>query len=180
MSGRTVLQVLLAGCVALLLAVRPAAAQEGVLERAIKATYLYKFAPFVEWPTTAFESPQSPFVICVIGDDPFADVLGNAVAGQRISGRPIAIRRLSAPNRSGCQILFAVGSQTPSALAAVRGAPVLTVTDSEENARTKGIINFVIRDNHVRFQIDNAAAAANGLVISSKLLSLAVDVTPKS
>lgn len=179
MSGRTVLQVLLAGSVVFLLALRPAAAQEGVLEQAIKATYLYKFAPFVEWPTTVLSS-HSPFVICVIGDDPFADVLDNAVAGQRISGRPIAIRRLSAPSRSGCHILFVAGSQTPSALAAVRGAPVLTVTDSEEHEGAKGIINFVVRDNHVRFQIDNAAAAANGLVISSKLLSLAVDVTPKS
>jgi hypothetical protein len=178
-------QVVLAACTIVLLALAPASAEEGGrLERAIKATYLYKFAPFVEWPKTALGSPGSPFVICVLGADPFARVLDEAVAGQRLFGRPITVGRVSAvAANSGCQILFAGASPTQSvaaALAAVRGTPVLTVTDSEDNEGAKGIINFVIEDNHVRFQIDDAAAAANGLVISSKLLSLAVAVTPRT
>jgi hypothetical protein len=176
---------LLAACMTAPLAARSAAAEaDAPLERAIKATYLYKFAPFVEWPESAFASPQSPFVLCVVGEDPFGDLLNEAVAGQRISGRPIIVQRLPAATRnSGCQILFAAGSPRQSvaaALAAVRGTPVLTVTDDQSNAAAKGIINFVLQENHVRFQINNAAAAASGLVISSKLLSLAVDVTPKT
>lgn len=185
MPRRALWQVVLAACVAMLLATPPAPAQEsGLLERAIKATYLYKFAPFVEWPKTAFASPENPFVICVLGANPFGDVLDEAVAGQRLFNRPIAVQRLPVVTASsGCQILFAGTSPAQpvrAALAAVRGMPVLTVTDSEDNEGAKGIINFVIEDNHVRFQIDDAAAAANGLVISSKLLSLAVEVTPRT
>lgn len=168
----------------MLLLAGPAAGQGSPLELAIKATYLYKFAPFVEWPEHAFASPQSPFSLCVVGTDPFGDVLDEAVAGQHVSGRPIVVRRLAAATRNpGCQILFVAGSPAESvaaALATVRGTPVLTVTDNENNTEAKGIVNFVLQDNHVRFQIDNMAAAANGLVISSKLLSLAVDVTPKT
>lgn len=59
------------------------------------------------------------------------------------------------------------------ALAAMKGAPVLTVTDEATHPADRGIISFVIADNHVRFDIDDAAAAQSGLVISSKLLSLA-------
>ena len=48
---------------------------------------------------------------------------------------------------------------------------MVTVTDSGLKAR--GVISFVIEDNHVRFDIDDAAAAQGGLMISSKLLGLA-------
>ena len=38
----------------------------------VKAAYLYKFTKFVEWPEAAFASAEAPFVIGVIGRDPFA------------------------------------------------------------------------------------------------------------
>lgn len=178
------LPTLLAVCVTMLLAGLPARAQPGSLELAVKATYLAKFAPFIEWPKAAFASPESAFVLCVAGDDPFGRLLDEAVAGAHIYGRPVSVRRLSAVARnSGCEILYAGGSPAQSvaaALAAVRGTPVLTVTDRERNGGAKGIINFVIEDNHVRFEIDDAAAAEDGLVISSKLLSLAANVTPRA
>ena len=55
--------------------------------------------------------------------------------------------------------------------------PMLTVTDS--NAPKPGVIAFVVEHNHVRFDIDDAAAARDGLVISSKLLGLARNVKPR-
>ncbi len=63
----------------------------------------------------------------------------------------------------------------------MKGAPILTVTDSSmRGPGSKGVIDFVIKDNRVRFDIDDQAAAKNGLNISSKLLSLAVAVRPRS
>jgi hypothetical protein len=50
----------------------------------------------------------------------------------------------------------------------------LTVTDS--TSRVHGIINFAVIENHVRFDIDEAAADAASLRISSKLLELAHEV----
>lgn len=171
-----------AACLAVLLGTAAARAQGDSLELAVKATYLYKFAPFVEWPSSVWRSPSSPFLLCVAGDDPFGEILDEAVAGQHVGAHPIALRRLPIVTReSGCDLLYDAGSPAQpvaEALAAVRGTPVLTVTDAERNGGAKGIINFVILDNHVRFEIDDAAAAKNGLVISSKLLSLAVHVTP--
>jgi hypothetical protein len=42
------------------------------------------------------------------------------------------------------------------------------------------MISFVIEANHVRFDIDDASAAQGGVVISSKLLSLAHAVKSRS
>ena len=62
-------------------------------------------------------------------------------------------------------------------LEALRGSPVLTVGDAKESGG--GIVTFVVKDNRVRFTVDDEAAAQNGLVISSKLLSLALNVKPR-
>jgi hypothetical protein len=157
----------------------PAGAQAGPLESAVKATFLYKFAPFVEWPPRALGTSEQPMIFCVQGDDGFAATLERAVAGQRVAGRALSVRRLGRVGReSGCHVLYAAGSRAQSAADAVRsvaGAPVLSVTD-EARGSAHGIIHFVLKDNRVRFEIDEVAAAQSGLLISSKLLSLATKV----
>jgi hypothetical protein len=156
-------------------------AQGASLEYAVKATYLHKFAPFVEWPSPAAEFPGGDFTVCVVGNDPLGAVLDRAVIGQSVAGRPISIHRFaSVTGNPGCAVMFVAGSETQpvsAALAAEHGAPVLTVTDGATDPAAKGIINFVIEDDRVRFEIDDGAAVACGLTISSKLLSLAVHVT---
>lgn len=149
-------------------------------EYAVKAAYLYKFGLFVEWPNSAFATPTSPVNLCIAGEDPFGQTLDRLVADEKIKGRSIVVRRLKTVARNpACHILYAGGSaeQDPAEmLDTVRGSPVLTVTDSSPVLAQNAIINFVIADNRVRFNIDDAAAAQNGLTISSKLSSLALNV----
>lgn len=150
------------------------------LEITVKALDLYKFAPFVDWPPGAIGPPHSPFVLCVVGTDPFGAVLDSAVMGQEIGGHPIVVRRMAvASSNPPCQIMFLGGSPSQSVGEALRieqTAPVLTVTDGSQPA---GVIDFVLHRGRVRFRIDVAAAAAHGLTIRSQLLDLAVSVTPK-
>ncbi|MGP1678859.1 MAG: YfiR family protein [Burkholderiales bacterium] len=157
-----------------------ATAHAQVQEYALKAAFLYKFALYVEWPGSAFPSPTSPVNLCVAGEDSFGGGLGKAVAGERINGRNVVIRRLKTVGRdSGCHILYIGGSDAQRGaqiIEAVRGSSVLTVSDTRGSGSSAGIIDFVISDNRVRFDIDDEAAAQNGLVISSKLMSLALNV----
>ena len=160
-----------------------ARAQKASLEYAVKATYLYKFAPFVTWPAGAFAVPSEPLWLCIQGDDPFGPIIDRAVAGQSVGGRPIALRRLRAiDSQSRCHILYLAGSARQGiaeALAAVDDRPVLTVTDAAIDPNVKGIVHFVVHDNRVRFEIDDYAAWQHGLTISSRVLSLAVAVRPR-
>ena len=153
------------------------------LALAVKATFLYKFQPFVTWPAQAFASPTAPFTLCVVGNDPFGPILDRVVEGQRTGDRDVVVRRMETVSPDDhCQILY-VGAADPAVvkqlLAPVAAsAPVLTVTDSIDALDAKGMINFVVADNRVRFELDDAAARRSGLVISSKLLSLALSVRP--
>lgn len=158
-----------------------AAAADNSIEFEIKATYLYKFAPFIEWPQPTAAAPA--FNLCVVGDDPVAAAIDPAARGQSIAGRPLVVKHLpvAAPD-AGCQVMYIAGSDAQSvtqALVVMKGAPVLTVTDEATHPNDRGIISFVIDANHVRFDIDDAAAAQSGLVISSKLLGLAHTVKPR-
>jgi hypothetical protein len=154
------------------------AASDNPLEYAVKATYLYKLPPFVEWPPAAHAGPSSPFNLCIVGDDPFGDTLDRAVLSQRVGERGFTVLRLRLTDSAqACHIMYVSGPSAQlvaDALSKVRGRPVLTVTDSVAEPQAKGIVNFLIRDGRVRFEIDDRAAAENSLSISSKLLSLAV------
>ena len=155
-----------------------ARAQES-LETAVKASYLYKFAPFVNWPIGALDAHSNTFNICVVGVDPFGSVLDRAIAGQRVDGRAIVVRRMPNSDRNtSCQIMFVGGppASVRDALRAVARTPVLTVTDG---SAASGIVDFVLDHGRVRFRLDDQAAAENGLTVSSKLLSLAVSVRPR-
>ena len=156
----------------------PAAAVEQA-EYAVKAAFLSKFAFYVEWPPGAFGA-GTPLMLCVVGDDPFGNYLDEAVAGQQVEGRSMVVRRLKSVSRdSGCHIAYVGSEPRPGAVSdALRGSPTLVVTDAQTTA-AGGAIHFVLKDNRVRFTIDDEAAAQSGLAVSSKLLSLALAVKPR-
>jgi len=158
-------------------AIQPSAAQDAApSEYQVKAACIYNFTKFVEWPPEAFPDLSSPFVIGVIGDDPFNGELQRAVQNKDVCGRRFLVRHLRNADEAGsCQILFVSRSERKSMgdiLAAVSTLPVLTVSETERFVQSGGIISFLIEQNKVRFEINAAAAKKAGLKVSSKLLNL--------
>lgn len=157
------------------------AAADPALEMAVKAAYLLKLPQFVDWPQSAFPSPTSPFNLCIVADRAFGDLVERTVAGEHVNERPFVVQHLDAADpKAQCQILYVDGESQSVAqsLAAIAGNPVLTVTDSQTDEAARGIVNLLTANNHVRFEIDQAAANRNHLEISSKLLSIAASVHP--
>ena len=143
----------------------------------VEAVFLFYFSQFVNWPAGSFADQRSPIVIGVLGDDPFDGVLDQAVAGERVNGRPIVVRRLkSLADAKGCHILYISSSEAPQLariLGTLKGRNVLTVSDLDHFVQSGGMIRFVLIDQHVRLRINARAAQAAGLKLSSKLLRAA-------
>ncbi len=156
-----------------------AAVADDSVEYGVKAAFLYKFSFYVEWPAAAFTSPASPINLCVAGSDPFGPTLEKVAGEESVNGRSIVIRRIKTVERgTGCHILYVGASEAAHSaqiMEMLRGSNVLTVSDAG-GAGTAGIIDFVVVNNRVRFNINDEAAAQNGLAISSKLMSLALNV----
>jgi hypothetical protein len=152
----------------------------------VKAAFIYNFGKFVEWPDTAFAATNAPLVIGVLGGDPFHGDCERIVANKTINGHPVIVRQISHPvsagqspgypDLKGCHILFISAAGTdnlPDILDALKGASVLTVTDNLDHFAASGaVINFVMENKSVRFEINDDAARRAGLKISSKLLML--------
>ncbi len=165
---------LLAGCAL-------AHAVEALPEYQIKAAFLYHFAEFVTWPTNSFAGKNEPYVIGILGKDPFGDNLESTLGKNLLNGHPFIVRRLSKPAEArGCHILFISRSEArhvDDILAAVKDQPILTVSEIEDFAAKGGMVQFTNIGGKVRFIINNPLARAAGLRISSQLLSLAVPNT---
>jgi len=146
-------------------------------DRDVKAAFLYRFTQYVEWPTAAFESPDSPVVLGVLGDAAYVQVIAASAGGKSAGGRPIVVRQLQSPSGAvGCHVVFVGASQAaavPAIVRAVSASPVLTVSDAAEFAKAGGAVGFVVRNGKVAFQINVGAAGRAGLKVSSKLLRLA-------
>ncbi len=147
-------------------------------EYQLKAAFLYNFAKFIEWPQNAFAENKSPFIIGILGDNPFGTHLESTVAGKKINEHPITIqtfREVAAV--TNCHILFVSSSEKerlPEIIEKLRGTTVLTVGQTERFIETGGMVNFVQEGTKLRFQINDDAAKVAKLKISSKLLGLAV------
>jgi hypothetical protein len=165
---------MLVSVVAILLAMGPSQ-ENRPTEYQVKAAFLYQFAKFVEWPPESFSNAESQLVLCVIGADPFGDTLQEMVRGKTVNGRPLALQKhADGGGANNCHIAFLPTSQARAVLqGARRRHPWLTVGESEQFLAWGGIINFVIEDNRVRFEINPDAAEQAGLRMSSKLLALA-------
>jgi hypothetical protein len=172
----------LAFCATLALApLAPASAGPQASEDAVKAAFLPKFVRYIDFPAGTGPEAGQPFYLCVIGRDPFGQALDRAAASEIVDGRPIAVRRFAnadAPAVAGCHTAYVAGTtdqQTIQILATLRRQSTLTITDSRWG-KPRGMIHFVVEGARVRFHIDEAAAAARGIGISSRLLALAVEV----
>jgi len=146
-------------------------------EYQIKAAFLYNFAKFVEWPPETFQNTSGSFVIGILGHDPFGSDLDNLLNGKTIQDKTLVLKRISDIHEaSDCNVLFISSSkesELEAILGALKGRPVLTVSDIDQFVQRGGVVGFTVEDRRVRFSINTKVADADGLKISSQLLKLA-------
>src|SRR5947209_959256 len=88
---------------ACLLACSIASAQDSQLEDRVKATFIYNFLQYAEWPRQVVASISS-FNICILGDS-FESVMADTVRGETVNGHVIMVTALSsADEASKCQV----------------------------------------------------------------------------
>jgi hypothetical protein len=146
-------------------------------EYQVKAAFLYNFAKFVEWPPSSFPDASAPLRICVFGRDPFGQELRNITNEKTVNGRKLEVAHVSDLQAArSCHVLFIAssgGTPVKQIVEGLRGASVLTVGDSKGFTDQGGMINLVLENDRVQFEVSPAAAERAGLKISSKLLSVA-------
>ena len=138
----------------------------------VKAVFLYNFSRFVTWPGS---SPSNgPFVIGILGNNPFGNYLEQVVEGETIGGQKIEVQYYSDVSEiKSCHILYINKANAADVAKNLAGRNILTVGDGDDFARSGGIIRFFVDKNKIRLRINQRHAKAANLQISSKLLRVA-------
>lgn len=161
----------------LLVLPRLALADPALTEAQVKALFLLNFTRYVEWPEEAFPSQDSPFIICIAGEDECGADLIRLVQDRTVNGRRVAVRHAdSATEAANCHVLFIPSSQharIENLLRETRGHAVLTVGEEPLFLDRGGMVRFLTRKENVRLEINLGAARAADLQISSHLLKVA-------
>jgi hypothetical protein len=152
---------------------------QDVTEPSLKAAFIYNFAKFTEWPADVL-SGTTPFTACVLGDTPIGDALERSVKGRQLGGRGITVQRVAPDSPlKACHLLYISGlktAQIAGVVEAVKGAPVLTISDVDDFARLGGIAHVFVENGKMRFDLNLELAKRARLQLSSKLLVLAARV----
>jgi hypothetical protein len=150
-----------------------------------KAALFRVFSQYIKWPQDSDVNDQKkPFVIGVIGKNPFGSILEAAYSQEenKIKDKKVEIRYISKMEEiDSCHILFiskSVDNELEEILAVTRGKPILTIGETKGFAEKGVLFNLYISHDEIRFEINALAMRESRLIPASQLLSVAKIVGP--
>lgn len=147
-----------------------------------KAALFKVFSQYVQWPDTSDIKDQSkPFIIGVIGENPFGSILENAYSQEenKIKEKQVIIQfisKLDAESINKCHILFiskSVKEELEDIIYITKNRPILTIGETKGFSEKGVLFNLYISRNDIRFEINGQALQESQLIVDSQLLSVA-------
>jgi len=154
------------------------ASAEAASEAQVKAAFLFRFTHYVRWPASA--APVDNVTIAILGDDPVASELLKLAQSRKAKGDQLHVQRISSVTEGfDAHVLYVSANyrgDLRETLKAVAERPVLTVTDAPNALDLGAVVNFMIADRRVRFEVSVLSAQRAGIHVSPELLSVAARV----
>ena len=144
----------------------------------VKYVYLYSFGLLTKWPEATFKRTNNKFVIGVLGDKPFGNLLDEIAKRRKIDKRSIVIRRFKSIDQyRPCHILYVTESvdeeDAEDAVKKLKGDSVLIVGETQGFEFSGGVVSFRIEDENVKFSLNVDAVKRRQLMVSARLSRLA-------
>lgn len=148
------------------------------VEYQLKSAFVYNILRFVRWP----EQDAREVRFCVIGTSPMLAEIPS-IDGKDVGDRVLRFAEIAeASELEHCDAVF-VGEVSASTMKDIEIASaehhILTIGDKERFAAEGGIVNLVVVDNKIRFEINLAAATASRIELNARLVDLAIKTFDK-
>jgi uncharacterized protein DUF4154 len=144
-------------------------------EDELKSAVVLSFLRYSEWPAA---SARGPIVVGVVGRSSLTPVLQKVLEERQVNNRPIRVKELIPPfDPNCCQLIYvAMGkpAEVRQAIAGLRGGQVLTLGENDRFLESGGMVNLMIVDGHMSFEVSLEAVDRAGVQISSRLLRLGI------
>lgn len=144
-------------------------------ENSVKASYVFNFIKFVNWPQQVWNSDK--FNLCAIGEGEVVDRLSK-LQGKRVRNKTIQFKQVEKAN-GDCHLLYFSPQEQhflSQHLSNIKYRPVLTVSSVSDFVDKGGMIELFRLGNVVKFNINLDASSSVNLRLSAKLSELAVKV----
>jgi len=155
----------------------PWAVQVNAQEEKYIGLFVYNFTKFFDWPENM---KSGNFTIEVLGHESVGDELIRLTSGKSIGNQPIVIKNINSIDQiTKCNILFIGHWQSRiinDILTKTNGNNTLIISESEGILDKGTALNFVIRDNSIKFEINLTNAKNRGLKIDPRIRELAYKV----
>lgn len=141
-----------------------------------KSVFTLSFMRYTGWPE---ETKKGDFVIGVVKNKQISDWLRNLSKGKRFGFQNVIIKDFKSPDDiTDCQVLFVshyinFSKYASTIVDKIGGKNTLIISEKKGATKYGAMINFVIKDDKLKFEIHKANASKFGLQISSKLETLA-------
>jgi len=148
-------------------------------ESVVKAAFLEKFTRFIEWPEeTGVSDTTQNFVIGIYGDNEWQNKIEKIFKSQnvKIKNKSVIFKYFEDVNnieKTNLLLISSTKNELEQIVEITRYKPILTVSNSEGYAEKGVLINFLIEEGKVRFEINEKAVHESKLVMSYLLLRAA-------
>jgi hypothetical protein len=145
-------------------------------EARVKAKLSLTLARYTQWPAKSFSAATDALALCALQR---SDTVASAFAeleGQTVDGHPIRVLSELPAAGPALHVLYlqdAVERASPSLIASLAPAPVLTISDSDGFAARGGMVELVNVNDSIRLEINLRAMRTAQLELSSRVLQLA-------
>ena len=142
-------------------------------ENKLIAVFFGRFSSYIELP----DRNAKQFVITLIDENPFGNLLDELYKGKLINGKPVEIRYVTRVEDIGQSDILFISLVNPrtrqDAITYASKKSILTISTAMGFAERGGIIQLDFLQQHTRIKINHAAAVKSNIRIGAPLLSLA-------
>lgn len=141
-----------------------------------RALYIYQIATLVDWPA---QYKNGSFIIGVFGDDKVYDELVKSHGSKTVGSQPLKLLKFNSVEEvSKCHVLYIApdkNNHSAELIKKYKSSSTLFATESAGMLKSGAVVNFLIHNNKVAFELSKANAAKYNLVVTSTVMNYAVN-----
>ncbi len=158
----------------------PAGTTAQYTEEEVKAAILVGFARTTEWPAGTFPEGPRTLVIGLLGRDTLGERARATFQPTPGSSQTVRFTVINAERSAReCHVLFVPRSERRrwrEVAESLKKAPVLVIGEADDFLDQGGMVNLVVQNGKMKYEVDLNAAKDSGLRIPARVLALALQV----
>jgi hypothetical protein len=143
----------------------------------IKAVFILNFTKLIEWPKSY---RTGEFVVGVVGETPLYTELAKMAKVKKVANQTLSIKKFkNTDDIAKCHILYVTKNKSAeinNVIKKVKSNSTLIITEQTGLVEKGAGINFVVKNNRQKFELNKKNVEKYKLKVSSNLEALAVTV----